>query len=153
MGRYLIRSLTVLTAVGLLGWLQTASAQDTETKKFNSKALEKTFQVPVYAPKKVVVLDNQYIENTDDEKHSHNVVYSVRDDIKKPVEFYTKEMGTPEEKDGDTGSKKFIFRKTDPNDPRIRRKVILQQDPDTKGLVQINLYYRQYATPDDANAD
>ena len=142
--RRVLSSLVVVVA--LVG---ASSAFALDTKNFKAKDLEKDYKLAVFAPKGGVV-GGEVLEDVNDVEHKKNAVYAVNSDIKKVVEFYTKDMGEPKVKDDGTGTVFYLFVKIDKENAKIRREVKLHVDPDNH-TVQVSLTVREFSAAEDAN--
>ena len=83
-----------------------------EAKKFNAKELAKDFEaVGVYAPKGVVVVENEVMVNSEPARDFVEAVYVVRADLKKVLEFYKTRLTLEPKKQGDDelGTQKYLF--------------------------------------------
>ena len=141
------RALGLSFAAALLFCAPRAQAQ--ETHKFNAKALAAKFEVPVY-PTKGHVVNDEVVESQDDVDHQSSAVYAVKGEMKKALEFLTKAMGQPKEEETDTGVTKYVFKKADPPNSRVRHHVIVTYDKEAK-QVQITLWMREYESAADAD--
>jgi hypothetical protein len=141
------RALGLLVAAVALLLAPRAHAQ--ETHKFNAKALSSKYDVPVY-PSKGHVVNDEVIESVDDVDHQSSAVYAVKGELKKAVEFFTKALGEPKQEQTDTGVTKYVFKKDDPPNSKVRHHVIVTYDKESKE-VQITLWMRQYESAADAD--
>jgi hypothetical protein len=139
--------LKVAWVAALALWALPAGAQ--EAHKFNAKALEAKYAVPVY-PTKGKVENNEVIEATDEFSKAESATYMVKSDAKKVVDFYTKAMGDAKHETTDVGADKWYFKKDDATDKRLKHKVIVQRGKGAK-LVQITLWQRKYESAADAD--
>lgn len=120
-----------------------------ESHKFNAKALEAKYAVPVYAAKGKVE-NNEIIESADEFTHAQSGVYMVKVDAKKVLDFYTKELGEPKHETTDVGNDRWTFKKDDATDRALKHKVIVTHNKGGK-LVQITLWQRKYESAADAD--
>ncbi|MBS2029613.1 MAG: hypothetical protein JST54_17050 [Deltaproteobacteria bacterium] len=126
------------------------SAQAQESHRFNAKTLAAKYSLPVYTAKGAKPVNDEVIEATNDVEHENSAVYVLKGEPKKAVEFYTKEMGAPQNEQSDTGTEKWIFKKDEPNSSKLRHRVIISYDHIQK-IVQITLWQREYESAADAD--
>jgi hypothetical protein len=130
----------------LLGLGRTAQAQ--ESHKFNAKALEAKFSLPVY-PSKGSVVGNEVVESANDSDHQKMAIWSVKaGDLKKALDFYAKALGgEPKKELTDDGSEKYTFKKQE--EGATRRRVVVLHDK-LAHQVQVQLWMRTYESAADA---
>ena len=135
-----------LLAVVLLGLSGSAHAQ--ESHKFNAKALEAKFELPVYPPKGSVV-GNEVVESSNESDHQKMAIWSVKAaDLKKALDFYAKALGgEPKKELTDDGAEKYTFKKQE--EGATRHRVVLLHDK-LAHQVQVQLWMRTYESAADA---
>lgn len=124
-----------------------------ESHKFNARALEAKFSLPVY-PAKGGVVGNEVVESVNDSDHLKTAIWSVKaGDLKKALDFYAKALSTAPKKElsDDGSSEKYTFKKAEPDDTSspTRRRVIITHDK-VGHQVQILLWMRTYESAADA---